>query len=142
MKKLLYILCFILFFAACKYEKTELSFNRHYNIYTFLTQRGAAKYFCAKPDTTLAARDEYAIVKGEVTYLSLAKDSILVYGHCWSKSRDFKYDKRYSTFNMIDEDVDTVPDEPIFEGSILALGKTFESVMPYLTPETDYYVKS
>ncbi len=136
MKKLFYLFGIIIIFSACKFEDKGYSFLREYDDGTYLTSRGVAKYISGSPDSVIEIGDVYAIAKAEIRYTDNKKDSILIYGHCWSVTESQSVTDENSTKFMVDANEDKLPDD------FVVTLDNYESVISNLLPETPYYLRS
>lgn len=142
MKKLLILLGFITVFAGCKYNDLEYTIIREFGPGTYTTLFGAAKYFSGSKDSVTTIRDIYAIVQEKVLYNNV-KDSVLAYGHCWSKNPNkIRVVDTLSTCFTYDGLQETMPSEFTDFVTEVPDNSLFESVMTKLVPVTNYYVKS
>ncbi len=91
MKKITYFLVLLLAVSSCKFNDEPYSIVREFDGGTFITPDGKVKYISANPDSLIIATDNYAIIQTGITYVKknedkILSDSILIYGHVYSKS--------------------------------------------------------
>ncbi len=139
MKKLIFFFIVASLIYSCKFADDGYSFHREYDNYTYLTSQKAAMYISGTPDTATSVRDVYAILYEEIKYTNNEEDSILIFGHCWSRYPNPKVVDSLSVKYMIDDDEDGNPDTYI---DTLAEGSKFQTVLGNLKPETQYYARS
>jgi len=127
----------ILFFAACGKDNVQYSILRKYSPNSFATRKGAELVTTCERDTNIFDENGkpiesayYATVKGEFVNV---EDTILYYGHCWSK----KDHDPHIALHGEESDFYTK-----FEGLKMGEGITFESRIPDLMPETPFWVRS
>ncbi len=91
MKKLLYLVLFMGALASCKFDEKPYSIIREFDSGTYITPDGIVKYISGSPDSLLEVTDNYALIQENITYVKKNKngmlaDSILIYGHVYSRS--------------------------------------------------------
>ncbi len=132
MKKFLIVtavIAIIAFFWGCKFQEEGYTVMREWDAGTFYTKRGVVKYLSSTPDTAISISDVYAKVTNTIRYARV-EDSIVMYGHCWSKSPDVRLRDTMST-RFYTENY-----------SELQYGTKVQSTLAGLEDETDYYVRS
>ncbi len=132
MRKFLFATAVIAVFACfggCKFQEEGYTVLREWDAGTFMTKRGVVKYLSAKPDTATSIHDIYAKVETEVNYARM-EDSIVQYGHCWSKTPDVRLrDTMFTLFYP--ESYESIQN-----------GLKIQSTLTSLEDETNYYIRS
>jgi len=90
MKKITYLILLIAIFSSCKFDKNPYSIIREFDGGTYITPDGIVKYISGTPDSLITVTDNYAIIQENITYVKktdagMLSDSILIYGHVYSK---------------------------------------------------------
>jgi N-acetylneuraminic acid mutarotase len=156
MKKLIYFSVFLLFAISCKFSENPYSYDREFDDGTYITIDGIVKYISGQPDSAVTVSDVYAIIQEEINYINedvnanFNKDSILIYGHCFSEEPGafacppdstvtLERLKRYSVIHYSPRSASAPqnfisPDE-------LGVGTIYTSTLP-LRFLRDYYIKS
>jgi len=91
MKKNIYLILLIAIFSSCKFDTNPYSIIREFDSGTYITPDGKVKYISGSPDSLIAVSDNYALIQENITYVKkeasgMLSDSILIYGHVYSKS--------------------------------------------------------
>lgn len=128
LESLLILGAIVLFAGACNYQDNSYTTHREWDTGTFLTKRGVVKYFSATPDTATSISDITAHIQTKVNYFR-SEDSIVMYGHCWSRNPDVKF-------------VDTLATKFYPSDAPLEKGTEIKSIISGLEDETQYYVSS
>ncbi len=156
MKKITYFLLAFLLISSCKYDENPYAFTREFDGGTFITPDGKVKYISGTPDSLIIVTDNYAVIQENITYVKkydngMLKDSILIYGHVYSKNPNpvvCGYDsvskidllerlKQNSSYHF----KGTEAPESFLTGEDLFAGKEFQSSLGLHYEET-YYVRS
>ena len=90
MKKITYLILLIAIFSSCKFDKNPYSIIREFDGGTYITPDGIVKYISGTPDSLITVTDNYAVIQENITYVKkndagMLSDSILIYGHVYSK---------------------------------------------------------
>ncbi len=91
MKKISYLILFIVVISSCKYDDNPYSIIREFDSGTYITPDGVVKYISGSPDSLLVVTDNYALIEENISYVKknesgMLADSILIYGHVYSKA--------------------------------------------------------
>ncbi len=156
MKKIIYFILFASIIASCKFDDQSYSIIREFDSGTYITPDGKVKYISGTADSLVSVSDNYAVIQENITYVKknadgMLSDSILIYGHVYSKSPNpvvCGYDSvnkidlmaRLATNSNIYFNGNTEP-ESFITSADLDRGLTFRSGFG-LHYETPYYVRS
>ena len=91
MKKLVYLIMLFAVFSSCKFDESSYSIIREFDSGTYITPDGKVKYISGSPDSLISVSDNNAVIQENITYVKknssgILSDSILIYGHVYSKS--------------------------------------------------------
>ncbi len=91
MKKITYVILLFAVFSSCKFDNNPYSIIREFDGGTYITPDGIVKYISGTPDSLIAVTDNYALIQENISYVKkessgMLADSILIYGHVYSKS--------------------------------------------------------
>ncbi len=90
MKKIIYLILLFAVFSSCKFDENPYSIIREFDSGTYITPDGIVKYISGTPDSLISVSDNYAVIQENIAYVKKYKsgmlaDSILIYGHVYSK---------------------------------------------------------
>lgn len=156
MKKIIYFILLASIVASCKFDDKPYSIIREFDSGTYITPDGKVKYISGTADSLVSVSDNNAVIQENITYVKknadgMLSDSILIYGHVYSKSPNpvvCGYDSvnkidlmaRLATNSNIYFNGNTEP-ESFITSADLDRGLTFRSGFG-LHYETPYYVRS
>ncbi|NOZ35949.1 MAG: hypothetical protein GXO80_11700 [Chlorobi bacterium] len=156
MKKVIYLILLFAVFSSCKFDANPYSIIREFDGGTYITPDGKVKYISGTPDSLIAVTDNYALIQENISYVKkeasgMLSDSILIYGHVYSKQPHpvvcgydsvYKIDlmTRLATNSNIFYNGSSKP-ESFITSDDLDRGATFKSGFG-LQYETPYYVRS
>ncbi len=91
MKKIIYLILFFAVFSSCKFDTNPYSIIREFDSGTYITPDGKVKYISGSADSLITVTDNYAVIQENITYVKknaagMLSDSILIYGHVYSKA--------------------------------------------------------
>ncbi|NPA68845.1 MAG: hypothetical protein GXO50_09590 [Chlorobi bacterium] len=91
MKKVIYLILLITSVYSCKFDDNPYSVIREFDSGTYITPDGKVKYISGTPDSLVSVTDNYAVIQENISYVKktetgMLADSILIYGHVYSRT--------------------------------------------------------